>query len=184
MSAVITGDKEIDRALENLEKKGARKVMRNGVSKGLRVIVKGIKSEVPSQYKDAKKAIGGSFKKAKGGDANGQIQAKAGAAVGMKLKTLKTREAKQKDKRAKAGKSKGSVGLGALNIHWAILGTKKRTRTKIGGFLKDSRGDKTTGKMPPILGQVVIDGFNKSEGAALAVITSTLRDGIEQEAKA
>lgn len=157
-SRILTGDKEIDRKLERLKTGVANKIVRRGMTKALRLITKGIKSEVPSPYKDAKRAIGYRFDK-KGGASRDQVRAKAGAGVG------KQRKPKER------GKGRRGVGISGANIHWAILGT-------------DERQTKThpTGVMPPIMPDIVKAGFNKTSSQAMAVIASEVTAGIEAEA--
>lgn len=191
MAAIrITGDKALDKKLTNLKDNVAKKAMRKGIGAGLGVVVKGIKSEVPSQYKDAKRAIGGSFRRSRGNE----FSAKAGASVGVKQKTLKKREAAQKAKRDGKGKSKGSVGIGARNIHWFILGTAQRStgskRTGRNSHKKGVAAARTltgkpvhsTGRMEAIFGDIVKDGFAKSENAAIQAIRTKINEEIMREA--
>ena len=153
----ITGVKELDRKFKRLANKASKKVEAQGIRAGLRVIVKGIKSEIPPHMKDARKAIGSRFKRRK----SGEVKAIAGGGAGKK-------------KAAQAGERSGKpgVGISAMNIHWFLLGTTDRTQKTTG---------RRTGVMPAV--DAVRRGFAKTEAAARAKITDTIRKGIAREAK-
>lgn len=189
--AFVTGDKQLDRRLKHLQKKGAKKAVASGMRKGLRVIVKGIKSEIPANMKDAKKLIGSRFGKTR--NSGGELVAKAGAAVGAAGKAGTGKGAKFKKKKSKDRSGHSGVGIGARNIHWYILGTKDRRTSKspqrhssTGRYTKgkSQTGGHSTGRMLPQMPHVVQNGFNKSAGDAMSKITSSIREGIDREAKA
>ncbi|MSR60295.1 MAG: hypothetical protein EXS05_22085 [Planctomycetaceae bacterium] len=187
MSATVTGLPELDRKLKDLADKTVNKAMRAGFGAGLRVIVKGIKSEVPAQYKDAKRAIGGRIDK-KGGANRDEVRARAGVGVGMKKEKIDKASAKQKGKRAK----RKGVGIGARNLHWFILGTAERStgskRTgshKAGAVSQRKLTGKpvhSTGRMPPELAGITKGGFRKSEQTAIQTIRSKINEVIMREA--
>jgi hypothetical protein len=156
----LTGLKELDAKLRNLANRELRKIARAGIKAGLREMAKGIRREIPAQYKDAKKAIGVNARKARVGDAKGQYQAKVGAGVGKKAK-------------APAERSGSGVGLSAANIHWAILGTGER-HTQTGA---------STGAMPAILGGIVQRGVATSEAAAIAAVQSKMAAQLAKSAQ-
>lgn len=164
---ILTGDKELDAKLQKLKVGVANKYVRKGMTKALRLVVKAQKAQVPSQYKGAKRALGSRFdRKGKGGT----IRARAGAGVAKKKEQLPP------------ARSSGGVGIGVANIHWAILGTGERRRTKIGGFLSQTGGDLTTGRMPPIMPDIIKNGFNAAAGSAMVVIRQEIEAGIAIEA--
>lgn len=183
MGALVTGDKELDKKLAELIEGAEKKIMRPAVAGGLRVAAKAMKAAVPSNMKDAKKAIGSRFNKSK---RTGEVMAKAGAAVGMKAAKI----AKQAEKQGKQRGGRPGVGIGARNIMWFILGTKPRSTgsTRV-------RSDKTgktrkltgkpvhsTGTMPAQMNPIQ-EGFQRSEGAVMQKIIDLAKAGLERLAK-
>lgn len=154
MSASLTGDKALDRKFKKLADKSANKVAAQGLRAGLRVIAKGIKSEIPSHMKEARKAIGTRFKRKK----TGEVKAIVGGGVGKKKKQ------KLVDRSGKPG-----VGISRQNIHWLLLGTNNR--------VKESGA--STGSTLPL--PAVQSGFLKSEAAAMQKIKETIKKGIARE---
>lgn len=167
-SISITGDKELDLMFRRLAEKAAKNVAFAGIRAGMRVIVKGIKSEIPPHMKEAKKAIGSRFKR-NTGKKDGVVQAKVGAAVGKK-KSVQAAAAKKAKATHGKGKKPG-VGITSRNIHWLLLGTGDRTQKTTG---------RRTGIMPGM--SAVRLGFNKSEAAAIQKIKEVMRKGIAREA--
>ena len=133
MTVYVTGVKELDRNIEKLTEKVQKKVATAAVRKGLQAAVKGIKAEIPSKYKDARKAVGWSFKvdRSRKSDTYGQKVGKVGSKVGKKLSKLKEWGIKQKEKRKSAGKR--GAGIGPNNLHWFITGTR-RMKPKLPGL--------------------------------------------------
>lgn len=184
--AGLQGEKELLQRLKQIDGKVQKKIARSATTKALRVLSKSIKAQVPSKYKSLKKAIGWSFKKAKGGSRKGQTDAKVGAAVGIK-KSKADADAKA-EAASRKGKGKSGVGIGARNIHWAILGTGKRATghktARYKGKIKRRRTGnaiRNTGSMPPILGSIVKNGFVAGEPAATAALTAAIKAGIDKE---
>jgi hypothetical protein len=158
---ILTGDKKLDAKLNRLKTVGAHnRIVRPAMTKALRILVRAIKAQVPSQYKDAKRTIGSVFNK-KGGMSRKETQAKAGAGVGRGHKA-----------EAKKRKRKGSVGISGRNIHWFVLGTGMRTR-KSGG---------STGRMPRLLENIVKNGFQSAEGRMMAVVRDEVNKRLAIEA--
>jgi hypothetical protein len=181
MSVEITGIRELNRKLKQLSEKVQKKLVRAAMVASLRVTAKAIKSEVPSTWKEGRKAIGYSFKR---GKTPGVTFAKAGVGAGMKK--AKRAKAKQKPRIGHSG-----VGIGVGNLHWFILGTAERfTGSKrVGARRKGvvnrrvSTGNavRRTGKLQP--NAIVKRGDMKSKGAAKAALITNLKAGIEREAK-
>lgn len=142
---IVTGDKEIDAALQKLKVGAANRIARPALRKGARRLLKSVKAQIPRKYKDAKKAMGMAVN-SKGGKSRRDPQAKVGAAVG---------KASRKSPFSRAGKR--GVGMSARNIHWFILGTAQRStgstriRTKDGAGRRRLTGGRVrnTGRMPP-----------------------------------
>jgi hypothetical protein len=144
----LTGDESLIKTLAHLRDSVARRAMRKGLTKAMRIVAKGMKAQVPVNLKSMKPAIGSRLSS---GKSRGQFTAKAGAAVGKASKVeAKTKKAKRR-----------GVGIGGRNIHWWILGTASRTNAKTG---------KSTGAMPAIASQVVKAGFAASQSQASEVI--------------
>lgn len=154
MTVSLTGDKALDRAFKRLGDKVAKKVAAQGIRAGLRIIAKGIKSEIPGHMKEARKAIGTRFKRKK----TGETKAIVGGGVGKK-------KAGSTERGGKPG-----VGIARENIHWLLLGTNNRSKES-GAF---------TGSTAPL--SAVKLGFSKSEAATLQKIKDTIRKGIAREA--
>jgi hypothetical protein len=183
MTATVDGLKELKASLKRLDKKVEDKLLRASMTASLRVIAKAIKSEVPSTWKEGRKAIGWSFKRGKAKSKyKGTTWAKAGVGAGIK-----------KAKRQKAGKDRSGrkgVGQGVGNFHWFILGTADReTGSKRVGAHKAGVVNRrvATGKMIRRTGRIkpngiVKRGTLKSQAAALAAMAKSLTAGIEREA--
>lgn len=152
----ITGDRQLIRKLERLESRVGRRVAGQGIRKGLTVIRRGIRSEIPTRLQSVRRTIGSRFKKARGQSTK---QAKVGLSVG-----------KQRAKKAPKRSTRGGVGISANNVHWWALGTtQRRTRRR------------QTGRMPA--NDAVSRGYRKSESAAMAAIRNAIWAGIQREAQ-
>lgn len=168
--AVMEGFDDLNRKLLALgDPKKIKGIARNAIRAGQRVVVKAIKAKIPGRYKEARKTVGSSFKRAKFGEDKGQIVAKIGMAVGKKRMS----DSEANSNYLKRGKRKG-VGLGVRNIHWAVLGTGQRATKE---------PERRTGKMPAILAGVVQAGFASSQAEAAAKINATIASGLAKLAK-
>lgn len=111
---MLQGFEKLDRRLKNLAQPGKIKPLaRNAIRAGQRVVVAGIKAQIPPRYRDARKAIGSTLKRSRVLEDGGSVAAKVGAGVGKKTRS----EVK--------GRTRSGVGIGPRNIHWFILGTKR-----------------------------------------------------------
>lgn len=146
---LITGDKELDAALQRLKLGTANKVARPALAKGARVLLKNMKGRVPPDKKYIKRALG-MVVDAKGGEKKDEQRAKVGAGVGKSSKV----EAKR------SGKNTGGVGIGGPNVHWALLGTGQR-KTESG---------RSTGAMPPQVPGLVQDAAKSSAAEVKSAI--------------
>ena len=156
----IQGFAELDRKLAAIANQGKVKgLARNGIRAGQRVVVKAIKGKIPGKYKDARKAIGSSFKRAKVGETAGQMVCKIGAAVGIKRMSKSESEANKFERRLRGKKG---VGISAQNIHWFILGTTKMT--------------------PPLAG-IVKAGLAESATDAAKAVKQNIANGLAKLAK-
>lgn len=159
----LIGDEDLKAALNNLADKQTKSAIRSGLSVCVGQFAKGIRQQIPAPLKSLKKLVGSGIAKQK----SKRQGAKAGFSVGKTSKRGATRSGKSV---TAAGKPKG-VGIAARNVHWAALGTKRRTvkktRMYVGGVLKDVT-NWNTGKMPKIVGDAVRNGVlsKTSEGIA------------------
>jgi len=160
---ILTGDKELDARLNKIKLRAANKIVRPAMLRGMRLILKSIKSRVPTNLKGAKRAMGMSLKVK--GDA---AVAKIGAGVG---KRKKKSTAKEGPVRAKGS----GVGIGARNIHWFILGTGPRTQKKTG---------QDTGSMPAQIPDAVKGGFSSSGASALAAMREEIKKKLNEITRA
>lgn len=127
---LITGLDDLDKKLETMKLGAANKIARPVLNVGARFLLKKMKAGVPPDKKEIKRALGMRVD-AKGGKSRNQQRAKVGAGVGKSSKVEAQR----------SGRNTGGVGIGGANIHWALLGTKKR----------ETAAGKSTGSMPPQL---------------------------------
>lgn len=154
---IITGVEDLDKKLEALKAGAANKIARPALTKAARFLLKKVKTSVPPQYKDAKKALGMAVN-AKGGKSRNEQQAKVGAGVGIKAAKLAKLSGQQKEKRG--GSESRGVGIGAANLHWFILGTGSR---------KHDSG-KSTGQMPPVMAGLVRDATTAARSEMLGIM--------------
>ena len=141
----LTGDNLLVIALSQKADKVARTAVRSGLSAAVSKFAVGIRQQIPSPLKGAKKLVGSGVAKV----SSKKQGAKAGFSVGRASSKTAGRSGRSV---TAAGKPKG-VGLASNNIHWAVLGTEdrvvKKTRMYVGGKLQDVTNWKT-GKMPAI----------------------------------
>ena len=148
------------------------------------MLAKAIKAEVPSKWKEGRKAIGFSFIRGKG-KFTGTTFAKAGVGAGLKKKAREKREASKGGRNGRKG-----VGIGVANFHWFILGTAERETgsKRVGAHrrgVKNKRvatGGKVhkTGRMKP--NHIVQRGAQKGRAASLTAMADSFKVGIEREA--
>ena len=154
MTAIVTGDKKLDRQLNALGVKISRRINAKAVRAGLKPVQKAVKSEAPKgPTGNLKRAVGARFRKKRRA---GTHEAIVGTNVGRRLKQRTTRGGKiQKANSAPHG-------------HLVVLGTQSRV-TKTGA---------NRGAMP---GNNFVDrGFAKSKAEALRVMTRSFREQITQ----
>jgi hypothetical protein len=151
MSEAVQGLADIQEKLAHLAGKGASKLLRSGVGAGMTVLAQSLRAAVnntaaPSDVKRAaRKWIGKRY--AKGGTSRTgkttRAAAKVGFAVGFKKAALHAQAAKH------AASGEKGVGLSAANIHWFVLGTKKRTLKR--GSAKGPKAGHPTGSIAAFL---------------------------------
>lgn len=183
MSAEVLGVKKLQKKLHGLRQSTKNKLERSAVSAGLRVTAKAIKSEVPSTWKEGRKAIGYSFSRGKG-KWMGSTFAKAGVGAGIRKKTRDKRNQSKSDRSGRKG-----VGIGVGNFHWFILGTAERETgsKRVGAHRRGvaskrvATGGKVqkTGRMKP--NPIVQRGAKKGQAASLKAMADNFKAGIERE---
>lgn len=161
----LSGDKLLKITLANMADKQVKSAVRSGLSACVGEFAKGIRQQIPSPLKSLKKIVGSGVAKQ-----SAKIQgAKAGFSVGRTSKAKANRSGKNV---TATGKLKG-VGIAARNIHWAALGTKRRTvkktRMYVGGKLQDVT-NWNTGKMPAIVANAVREGVQAKQSAGVAAM--------------
>ena len=157
----LTGDQALIDTLNLLRDSVARRAIKKGLVKAMRIIANGMKAQVPANLKDMKRAIGSRIGKSK----KESFTAKAGASVGKAASA----SSKKRDPKRKG------VGIGGRNALWWILGTGPRTVEKTG---------KNVGSMPAMASQVIKAGFASSSGQAAAVIKSEIAAELAKPHKA
>ena len=157
----ITGDDRLDRKLRALRRSLIKQVVSPAVNKALVVLDKSITGQIPGKYKDVRATVGKRLEHSVASDEDGVVSGKVGFGVGKSRATAAGRG------------NKPGVGISSRNIHWAILGTGKRT-TKTG---------KNRGEMPPIIHDAVQDGIAAGMGQAMSVMQSTIDTNLQKLAQ-
>lgn len=165
---ILTGIDELDKTLSKMKLGAANKIARPAVKKGGGVLLKNMKAAVPSNLKDAKRALG-MVVDSKGGPTRKEPRAKVGVAVG--------KASKAGTRGKKAGRP--GVGIGARNLHWFVLGTAQRStgskRVRSKGVPKGTRKltggvVHRTGRMPPQAPGLVKNTAASSTGAVMSAM--------------
>ncbi|MCY2962733.1 MAG: hypothetical protein NT069_03625 [Planctomycetota bacterium] len=128
---LLSGLPEIDRILAELPLAPANRIARKGLSVAVRLLARRMRAMVTGGGRDIKKALKGYVKKDK---KSKLFVAKAGA-VGKQPNDKQ--EAAAGAKHAKSGKR--GVGITGRNIHWWLMGTRRR---------EHDNTKKNTGRMP------------------------------------
>tara|TARA_R110000822_G_scaffold216828_1_gene351385 strand:- start:2843 stop:3358 length:516 start_codon:yes stop_codon:yes gene_type:complete len=150
--AILTGVDEIEKTLRKLSDKTGDRVARSALGAGLGEVAKRIKKAAPvGKTKSLQKSIGKRYEKTK---RIKYFQAKAGVNVGKQKKTAEGFEKK----------------INAPHAHLVALGTKQRTRKRIGGkfsyIRKPSSKQLSTGTMPS--NPFVRTAYNASKNAVMS----------------
>lgn len=169
---ILTGMDDIDALLKELPVVVANRAARSGLTKGVRLAAKKIRSQIPSRYKDARKAIGHSVRMDKDGPHKGTTQAKAGTAVGKK-KTGRKNLPKSR------GKGQKGIGIHPANLHWFILGTKDRYIRK--GVNKGKWTGRMTRTGEPLFKNIVRNAVSSSRSEIMEVTRNGILDAMERE---
>lgn len=171
MTSDLEGFEKLRSKLKTLGPRVEKKVCRRAIGRASTVIAQGIRSAAPvGDTKSIKKEVGKKVNTKK----PGQVTAKIGLGVGKKKRT------KGGDKKKSGYQPHGHlIAAGTQNRY-----TGTRTRKNRKGQTRSSK----TGNKRAFRGRVNPDQFVKrgtaaSQGAAMTVMTDTLRQGIEQEAK-
>lgn len=167
IDATMKGMEQLQKVLSDIPADISNKVLRPALTKASRVAVKAIKAEIPSRYKEVRKAIGFRVRKAKKKDK--AVDAKVGAAVGKRSKSVKKQMGELE---RQYGRNRPGVGITSRNVHWWFIGTAERTQ-------KTTK--RRTGRMPsqsqPVSRIVAGVGSQIAE-----VITKEIAAGVQREA--
>lgn len=136
----LSGFAQFERRLRGLSDNAVRRIAVPVVNAGLKELVKSVRDQVPAKYEDAKRLVGKRIDRSQTNEGRHQCVGKVGFAVG------------------RIGGGKGGGKITARNIHWLVLGTKKRT-TKAGA---------NRGEMQAILAKCVEDGIAAASESAAA----------------
>lgn len=167
---IVLGHDVLDATLAEFNVTTANRIARSGLGKAVRVIAKGVKSQVPSSLKDVRAAIGYRVGSGKGkGRSSGVTQAKVGAAVG------KPRKRAVRDRTGRPG-----VGISRTNIHWWVMGaTGAKPKKGAPGPPRRTKTGKSTGVTTP--NPVVKQGYSASSSAATTALRDGVLEGIQRE---
>lgn len=164
----LLGIEDLDAKLSKLKAGAANKIARPALMKAARALLKQIKQDVPSQYKDAKRGLGMAVDQ-KGGRSRNQVRAKVGAGVGIRSKQKEKINAKTSGKRG----GRPGVGMGPNNIHWFILGADGRSQ---GGPPRSHKAKvKSTGVMKPLMPNLIKHATNRFSSEMKSIISQDVR---------
>jgi len=172
----VEGFIELINNLGDLKDKTIKKAIRAGVNAGLTPLVKAIRSSINAgkyeidDKKQARRLVGKKLKRVRGGSYRGY----AGFAGSKHIKATATTKAKAHARNIAGGK--GSVGVGAQNIHWFVLGTKDEYIGP-GGQKTEGRGVK------PVLKDAVPNGAKKAAPLMLAAARRKIGQVLDREAR-
>lgn len=156
---ILTGEKELDNALNELSVTTANKVAKASVRAGIRQITKAVKANAKGSIKDA---VGEKFKAFRKGS---RIDAKAGINVG------------------KAGKREDPKGKKPVAVAY-VVGTPKRFRKRLGGkfayIKKPTSRQLRTNQMPA--NPIVQEGASEARPAVKTAILTAAKKALEKEA--
>lgn len=183
----VIGQKALERTLRRLATTASDKAITAGVRASMVSIAKAMRAAVNSTSasselkREARKSIGSRFAKPKMGNRRGIKEAKVGFSVGKSGKAIK-RAGAARGKRIAAGKS-GSKGVGvsAQNIHWFVLGTKKRFLKK--GSARGPKAGHPTGVIRNVFGGVTRLAFAGSAAAAVNAARQKIKQVMLREAR-
>ena len=192
MTAMLTGDKELIRKLNELSCSGAKKAARAGINAGATPVLKAARAAVNSASppagatgpgwdslkKTARQALKKRFVK-------GKLDVKVGFGVGSsKSKAAKAKRMTAHERNAfgqgGAGLVRG-VGISDANIHWFVLGTTGRWAKKVRG--QSLRKARFTGRITSVLSGVVPNATMQSAGASVEAARRKIAEVIEREAR-
>jgi hypothetical protein len=184
MSSEVLGVKKLQKKLNALRASTQNKLERQSVSAGLRMTAKAIKAEVPSAWKEGRKAIGFSFIRGKG-KWLGTTFAKAGVGAGIKKKAREKREASKGSRNGRKG-----VGISVANFHWFVRGTEERETgsKRVGAHRRGVKNKRVaTGNRVKKTGRlkknpIVQRGAQKGRAASLTAMADNFKAGSEREA--
>lgn len=153
-SMFLTGVPELDKKLEQMERKAGNRVARNTLGAGARVVQKAIKAISPAKIKDS---VGMRNEKSR---RSGKLETKVGINVGKRSKTRWAQWAPL-----------------------IVLGSKFRTRKTIGGlfsYIKNpTAAQLATGVIPKT--DIVNRGVAASKGSADSAMNKAFKRSLERE---
>lgn len=153
MPEYVTGDYQLDKRLEAVGNRIARKAIASGLRAGLNTVVRAIRQEVDNQR--VKKVVASRFKRK---TRLGITEAKAGAGVG-------------KGSGSESSRGRPGVGISKQNAHWYFLGTSARF-TKAGA---------RRGRMPK--SNAVSVGYAVSKQLAMSKVRNKIAEVIDKEVR-
>ncbi len=177
MGAVLLGDKELERKLKHLSRRGSKRAITAGIRASMTPIARAMRAAINSSdataelKRAARASIGARFGKTR---RITERRAKVGFSVGKKAKQIRAAY------RSKKVDGKG-VGISAANIHWFVLGTDERTLKK--GSARGPKAGHPTGKLVGVFGDVTRHAMAGSMAASVAAARKKISQVIEREAK-
>ena len=177
MGAVLLGDKELERKLKHLSRRGSKRAITAGIRGSMVPIARAMRAAINATAastdlkREARKAIGARFGKTR---RITERHAKVGFSVGKKAKQIRAAY------RSKKVDEKG-VGISATNVHWFVLGTDERVLKK--GSARGPKAGHPTGQIVNVFGDVTRLAMAGSMAASVAAARKKITQAIEREAR-
>ena len=153
MTAIVTGQKKLDRKLKELSGRISSKAVASGIRGGLAEMRAAMRQQTPNA--SAKKTVKSRFKRQKKA---GITTAKVGAGVGKRGKGA-------------SGSKSGGVGLSQANAHWYFMGTSVR----------QTRSGANRGRMPKV--PAIKRGATISRATVMTAMRKKTWSVIDKEAR-
>jgi hypothetical protein len=166
----IEGLQELTRLFREMETNSGRRIVKAALRAAVNEIAKEMRRELSPKVKEARKAIRHIVKGSK------RVTAKVGVHVGRG-------RSKQPKNNAPSRVGRG-VGIGAPNVHWWIMGTKKRYRGQkrsAPGVARPGRVLQPTGSMPAQQTGLAGLAFRRAAGRLPALMQARADKQLQKE---
>lgn len=177
MGATLLGDKDLERKLRHLSRRGSKRAITAGIRGSMVPITRAMRAAInataasPELKRAARASIGARFGKTR---RITERHAKVGFSVGKKARNIRAAY------RSKKVGGKG-VGVSAANVYWFVLGTDERVLKK--GSERGPKAGHPTGQIANVFGDVTRLAMAGSMAASVAAARKRITQVIEREAR-